>query len=121
MEQIIQRITNELRNAYNAEDEGKHGLARVCARRAAGWAIQYYLFNNGIDLQSSSVLDQIKYFKLKRDNSPEIQIILEHLLVKVSRDSIEQDSYWPLPDVDLVKEAHFLSEQMLGEAISIDV
>ena len=41
------RIIKELQNAYKAQQENKDGLARVCARRAAGWAIQIKLKEQG--------------------------------------------------------------------------
>lgn len=37
-----EKIARELQNALAAQAEGNVGKARVCARRAAGWAIRAY-------------------------------------------------------------------------------
>lgn len=37
-----EKIEQELENALAAQAEGNPGQARVCARRAAGWAIRAY-------------------------------------------------------------------------------
>lgn len=114
------RIIKELQNAYKAQQENKDGLARVCARRAAGWAIKIKLNEQGIDLQPPSALDYIKYLKDQNHNPPDLQQVLGYLVKRVEKDNNEEeDSYWPLPDVDLVKEAHWLVEKMLG--IKMDV
>ena len=36
------------------------------------------------------------------------------------KDSVDEESYWPLPEIDLLAEAHWLVEHLLGENISID-
>lgn len=113
------RIIKELQNAYKAQQENKDGLARVCARRAAGWAIQIKLNEQGIDLQPPSALDHIKYLKGQDNNPPDLQQILDHLVKRVEKDNLEEDSYWPLPDVDLVKEAHWLAEKILGAKLDL--
>lgn len=119
MDDTINRVTTELLNAYIARVEGKEGLARVCARRAAGWAIQFYLKSMGIDLQSPSALEHIRYLHQLDNVPPLLQKTLEHLQVKVSKDASGDKICWPLPDVDLIQEAHWLAEQMLG--ITIDI
>jgi hypothetical protein len=115
----ISRITQELKMAYNAQAEGNLGLARVCARRAAGWAIQAYLLTENVDLASSNALEHIKYLHQKGNNSPQMEVVLEHLQIKVVKDSLEEDAYYPLEGVNLVEEAHWLVEQMLGKEIDL--
>jgi hypothetical protein len=112
-------IKNELRMAYQAQASGNDGLARVCARRAAGWAIQIHLKQLGVDLESPSALDHIKYLDSQQNNSTQVSKVLGYLQVKVAKKTLEEDSYWPLPKVDLVKEAHWLAELMLEEKIDI--
>lgn len=119
-DQTRSKIENELRIAYQAQKDGKDGLARVCARRAAGWAIQQALAAQDIDLNSPSALDHIKYLHQLGTAPAQIQQVLTHLQVKVEKDSLEQDAYWPLSDVDLVKEAHWLVEQLLKTHIPVE-
>jgi len=115
----IQIITREIQRAYEANEKGKDGLARVCARRAAGWAIQKYLELKGVSLNTPSVLDHITYLLKDSNTKPEVKKILNHMMQKVEKTSLEGDRYWPLPDVNLVEEAHWLIEKLLG--ISIDI
>jgi hypothetical protein len=112
------KITQELQEAYAALSRGQAGRARVCARRAAGWAIEEHLKRKGIVLDTPSALDHINYLLTTQNTSPEIQKVLQHLTQRVAKDSPEEDSYWPLPDVNLVEEAHWFVEELLG--ISFD-
>lgn len=115
----IVKITEELQQAYEANVKGKEGLSRVCARRAAGWAIQMHLELQGLSLDTPSVLDHFTFMFKQSNTKPEIQEILRHMTQKVEKDSLENDSYWPLSEVNLIEEAHWLVEELLG--ISIDI
>lgn len=114
----LNRIKNEIRMAYQAQKDGKDGLARVCARRAAGWAIQESLAADGIDLDTPSALDHIKYLHQQGGSPEKVMQVLANLQVKVEKDSLDEDAYWPLPEVDLVREAHWLVEELLGITIN---
>lgn len=115
----INRISKELQNGYKAQKDGNEGLARVCARRAAGWAIQINLNQKGIDLQSPSALVYINYLKDQPDIPEKLHQVLGYLVKRVEKDNEDEDSYWPLPEIDLVKEAHWLAEKMLKSKITI--
>jgi hypothetical protein len=115
----IHKITIELQKAFDAQRSGKEGLARVCARRAAGWAIKEYIRAKGIKLDTPGALDHIKYFHNQEDTKKDIRKILLHMTQKMVKDSLEEDSYWPLPDVNLVEEAHWLVENLMGISIPI--
>lgn len=110
-------IVAEIQRAYLARESGKIGLARVCARRAAGWAIQREFATRGIVLNSPSALDHIKHLHAQQNVSPEVKKVLEYLLQRVAKDSGDDDSYWPYPEVDLVQEAHWLVESLLSVQI----
>jgi hypothetical protein len=110
----IQKITNELSTAYRSEAGGNLGRARVCARRAAGWAIQAVLEAEGGHPVTANALDNIKYYATLESLSPKVAEVLEHLTLKVVKDSFEEDSYYPLADVDLIAEAQWLAEELLG-------
>ena len=115
-----QRIQQELINAYKARENGNEGRARVCARRAAGWAIQAYLETIGIDLNTPSALDHIKYLAHQGETTPEILEALNYLTLKVAKNSPEEDSYWPVSEVDLLEKAHWLVEKMLECKIDLE-
>jgi hypothetical protein len=112
--QTLETITAELSGGYRAQAAGNLGRARVCARRAAGWAIQAHLDSVGGHPVTANALDNIKYFATTPDLPDKIAEVLRHLTLKVVKDSFEEDSYYPLADVDLVAEAHWLAEELLG-------
>lgn len=82
-------------------------MARVCARRAAGWAAEAYLAMRGVDLQTTSVLEQMRGLSRQGGLDARAKEILGHLLMPKKKDELESDSYFPL-DVDLVAEAREL-------------
>lgn len=109
-----ERVQEALATAEAARTRGNEGMARVCARRAAGWTVEAYLATQGIDLQTSSVLEQMRYLLKAENLQPELRPILEHLLTPKQKDDMETDSYFPL-DVDLVAEARQLMEILFQE------
>lgn len=102
-----QRVEHELSIAQAAQARGNEGMARVCARRAAGWTVRAWLEQRGIDLNTSSVLDPIHTLLKVEGLRLETRNILEHMLVAKQKDNLETDSYFPL-DADLVAEARRL-------------
>jgi hypothetical protein len=102
-----ERVQRELLAAEAARANGNEGMARVCARRAAGWTVQAFLGTQGIDLGTPDVLKHFRYLLNDRNLPPEARPILEHLLQPKIKDDPEQDSRWPL-EIDLVSEARQL-------------
>lgn len=102
---------NELEHALIARSDGNEGMARVCARRAAGIIIGEYLERRGyIDL-ASSAYDRITTFKDLSEIDPKCRVIASHFLLKV-------DHHHELPeDVDLLKEVQTLKEELLKDPV----
>ena len=111
---LIDKIEKELKHAVQAQSNGKDGLARVCSRRAAGWAIQLKLRRDGVELNTPSAFDFIKYYSGKENLDQRVHDVLANLQLKVKKDNLDEDSYWPLPKVDLVSEANWLVDELLG-------
>lgn len=107
----VNRVNEALSMANAARSRGNEGVARVCARRAAGWTVQAYLEKQGIDLQTTSVIKHIQYLLTLDTLAPQNRTILEHMLVAKQKDDLESDSYFPL-DVDLVAEARQLMSSL---------
>jgi hypothetical protein len=82
-------------------------MARVCARRAAGWAAGAYLRQRGQALSSSSVLEQMRHLVKVGELQPKLIGNVEHLLTPKQKDAGGGDAYFPL-DVDLISEAREL-------------
>lgn len=107
------RVQRELQIAEAARARGNEGMARVAARRAAGWTVAAYLTQQGVSLGTASVLDHFRYL-LAQNPGPEIKLILEHMLVALEKHKPQSDSYWPL-DADLVAEAKRLLATLFPE------
>ena len=102
-----QRVERELTRAKAARTKGNEGRARVCARRAAGWAVEAYLQQRGLRLPTPSVLDQMRYLLTLSGIKPRQIEILQHLLTVKRKSDLGADSFFPL-DVDLIAEAQEL-------------
>lgn len=102
-----QRVERELTRARAARTKGNEGRGRVCARRAAGWAVEAYLQLRGLRLATPSLLDQMRYLLTLPGITPRQIEILQHLLTVKQKGDLDADSFFPL-DVDLIAEAQEL-------------
>ncbi|MBI3160071.1 MAG: hypothetical protein HYZ26_10785 [Chloroflexi bacterium] len=117
--ELLKSIPRELERAYRARAAGNQGLARVCARRAAGWAIKVSLNAKGIFLDTPSAIEHIRYLGADPATPPNILKVLEYLQQRVVKETAHEDSYWPRPEIDLVQEAHWLVEELLEFRIDL--
>ena len=100
-------IDSELEKAEQARAVQNEGLARVCARRAAGIAIREYLSRQGIRPPSTSAYDLLNLLKDDPRLSPDLKQIADHLTLRVTEE-------FKLPvDADLVAEARKFCEDLL--------
>ena len=100
-------IDSELEKAEQARARQNEGLARVCARRAAGIAIREYLSRQGIHSPSTSAYDLLNLLKDDPRLSPDLKQIADHLTLRVTEE-------FKLPvDVDLVAEARNFCAELL--------
>lgn len=102
---ITNTIQNELTKAKEARAQNNEGMARVCARRAAGMAAKLYWQRQGIQSLDPSAYHQLQLLQ----NSPGVLShrayqAIERLLMRV-------DTEFHLPDeIDLIEEAAILAE-----------
>ena len=61
----------------------------------------------------------MKYLAAKKNLSPRIYKALHRLTIKLEKDSLEEEAYYPIEDVDLVQEAHWLAEELLQTKIPL--
>jgi hypothetical protein len=88
------RIEAELTRAEQARAEGKEGMARVCARRAAGWA--------AAGEKSGSAVDRLRSLAADDSAPAEVRQAAARLTARLSPDHtlpFEQD---PLDDARLI-------------------
>lgn len=111
--QTIQKISHELTQAAQARADGNEGRSRVCARRAAGWAIEAYLKDKGEPQPTPNAFKLIRHFATLSGHTDKVYTILHHLTVKLEKDSEDSDAYYPVEGVDLIDEARWLAEELL--------
>lgn len=102
----------ELQRGEAASSQGNHGMARVCARRAVGWAVlAYYQQNEDDSPEPSSAIDAIRQMIDDVSTASDIRNKLMLFVQRPKKDSPEGDSYWP-PDLDLIVEARIIIDQL---------
>jgi hypothetical protein len=95
-------IEKELENAEGARQRENEGMARVCARRAAGLAAQEFLKHQGVQIRRGSAYDALKLLVSYPGLAPEMQAAAAHLTATVSQE-------FTLPEnVDLIADARNL-------------
>ncbi len=100
------RIDAELARADRARAEGREGLARVCARRAAGWALRaYYLHRTG-RAAPTSALDLLRWFYGDAAAPAELRLAAARLTVRVTKDSRLPHAEDPLLDARRIVETY---------------
>ena len=96
------QIEAELANGEAARKNGNEGMARVCARRAAGILIREYLAEKHVLIPTNTAYSMIRFLRDTPGISPDIQQVLDHLTTRV-------DDEHNLPDnVDLIQETRWL-------------
>ena len=99
----------ELKQAEQARSLGNEGMARVCARRAAGIVVGEYLRRQNLPTLGPSAYDRLNYLLSMPGMSAANREIAKHLTLRVTTDHT-------LPvDVDLIAEARKLAANLLGE------
>jgi len=109
MDDLKTQLRKEFEKAQQARISKNEGQARVCARRAAGIAARDYLTRNGTQVPNMSAYDLLNLLKEDTNLSPDMQLIVDHLTVRVTED-------FELPiDADLIAEARVLCDYLLNE------
>lgn len=97
----------ELATGVAARARGNEGMARVCARRAAGAAAGEYLRRNQLPTPPTAY-DRLQVLASHSDISPTIQALAGRFLVRLN-----PDHQLPI-DADLLADARRLVEILFG-------
>lgn len=104
----------ELHLAETARQAGNEGKARVCARRAAGHIAGEYLQRRGAPSRSTSAISRLQVLITLPDLEPQVRETAGHFLLRINPDH-------QLPvEVDLISEARWLAQSLLGEAVDLE-
>lgn len=105
-EDTLEKIDAELKQAEQARAAGNEGMARVCARRAAGIAIRAYYQAIGQPARSTSAVDLLEQVRSDPRFALEIHSVAGHLLQRVT-----PEYQLPIP-VDLLAETRWLVQAL---------
>jgi hypothetical protein len=107
----FQEFQKEIEQAKAAREAGNEGMARVCARRAAGVVVGEYFHLKGVNLGKMGAYDRLHYLINQTSTPPEIRRIAEHFVLRVTPERT-------LPvEADLIAEARWLFTTLLRPLI----
>lgn len=102
-----QEFDHEIEQAERALSRGNEGMARVCARRAAGIVIGEYLFRHGYSGTTHSVYERLALLDHMPEVNQEYKDIASHFLLKVNHE------HQFMHHVDLIEDARILEKSLL--------
>ena len=101
-----QQANDELIRAQLARENQNEGMARVCSRRAAGFALQGYLTDRGRPISTGNAITLLNDLDIRSITPPEVHSIMDHLLLKV-------DENYRFPnEIDLLDETKLFIEKL---------
>lgn len=106
----VARIVNELAAAQAARDEDNEGKARVCARRAAGWAITEYRRRLAFDVQGVTAYSHLQWAAQHPQLDVRIKAAAEALIERIDYDHALASG------ADALLEARVIIQHFLPEA-----
>jgi hypothetical protein len=88
----------ELARAKEARSKGNEGMARVCARRAAGVVVRAYFQRRGMVLPGKNVLNFLQALAGSSIESEPVREVSRHFLLRITPDHVLPE------DVDLIAD-----------------
>lgn len=102
-EDLRARVHQELKDARRARMNGNEGRARVCARRAAGWAIEsIYTTTEGKSLPDANAYRYLQWFQQQDENPHALREAAGRLTTRVNEDFALPFDEDPLQDAELI-------------------
>ncbi len=106
-QQVRERIEKEFAIAAHARSIGNDGMVRVCARRAAGAAISFWLESHLKQGWGADAMNQLRAIQLEESMPEDIREAARHLTTKITEQFTSTFSQDPLEDSKTIIE-HFL-------------
>lgn len=98
---------HEIMQAHLSRASGNEGMARVCARRAAGVILREYMRRNGVNHTGQSVFPIVRSFQRLSSISEQQKVIVNHFLI-----TVDKDLHLPA-NIDLISDAEWLAHELL--------
>ncbi len=104
--QALEKTINaELELARQSQKEGNEGKARVCARRAAGWAVGWYAHANSLAEPHSNALQHLGWLTEYPGIGEEIREAASRLITKLAPDGSLPFDHDPIDDAQKIIQA----------------
>ena len=102
---LLDRIKLELDQAYHFRSRGNEGRARVCARRAAGWAVAAFRHQrSGVETHLNAY-HQLRWFRKLDDMPIELRMAADRLTTHVTMSHELPHGQDPLDDAEMIVRA----------------
>lgn len=101
-EQTVSQIEKEFATAAHAQKIGNDGMVRVCARRAAGVAITFWLQTNPRQRWGVDAMSQLRYLQLDESLPEDVRDAAKRLTTKVTEQFTSPFSTNPIEDANIV-------------------
>ena len=98
-EYYLGKIEQEISTARQSVAAGNEGKARVCARRAAGWAIQWFVSRNARPGWRTDAMSQLGNLQSDESFSNEVHAAARRLSARIS------DRFEYSPSADPIEDA----------------
>ncbi len=105
---LTRTIRRELEDANRARIDGNEGRARVCARRAAGWAVSVRRSLTEEHEIESNAYDMLQWLAQHTDTPDAVRSAATRLTTRVSHEHT-----LPFPE-DPLEDARMICETLLG-------
>ncbi len=99
---VLMNIDVELTRAKKALEEGNIGMARVCARRACGNAISFWLKDNPRQGYGESAMNQLRSIQSDDTVPKEVKDAAERLTTRVTNQSDLKFTDEPIADAKII-------------------
>lgn len=97
----------ELEAAQHAREQGNEGKARVCARRAAGWAIGLVHGNYAESEKPPNAYHLLQWFSSKEDATENLRQAAKRLTTRITPAHTLPHPQDPLEDAQIIVRAMF--------------
>ncbi len=108
-DEALSSIEREITTAREAERKGNDGMARVCARRAAGVAITFWLESHPGVRWGMDAMSQLRALQADESFPPEVRSAATRLTTKVTEQFTSPFSTHPVDDARVIVD-YFLRE-----------
>lgn len=104
-DQLLELIRHELSDAQRSRARGNEGRARVCARRAAGWAVGWYVETHSLAESHTNALQHLRWLVDQTEVDDELRRAADRLTTKVDQAGQLPFSADPIEDAKrIIKE-----------------